>query len=217
MPLFKSHYDYGVTACVKNYMGVGSQSLTGQHDTVGDGGMGTMMVETRFPVLNIIDCIWINANPFQPGTSRDGPCGPFTTYSEATYTDIIGASTDPVALEYWVSKNVAMPASTKNGYSFISSIDPDYEPITSGLTQSYHHYLAASMNEIKKSGLQVTMNESEISIWVNDLNPVPNPTPSPAPTPIPEFSACVMLPTLIIVTLVVFALRKKKGLQNVRA
>ena len=27
MPLFKSHYNYGATSCVKNYMGVGSQYL----------------------------------------------------------------------------------------------------------------------------------------------------------------------------------------------
>ena len=70
LPLFKSHYDYGATACVKNYMGVGSQTLTGMHDSVGDGGMGTMMVETRFPTLNILDGIWINANPYPANGPR---------------------------------------------------------------------------------------------------------------------------------------------------
>ena len=190
LPLFKSHYNYGATACVKNYMGVVSQTLTGAHDTVGDGGMGTAMVETRFPTLNIIDCIWINANPFQPGSSTDSPCGPFTTYDEASYTNLIGASTDPVALEYWIAKHVAIPTAVQRGYSYTSSIDPDYEAITENLVQSYHHYLAASLNQIRNSDRQTTMLESEMNIYVTSLTPTPTPTPtdSPLPTPTPTAS-----------------------------
>lgn len=68
VPVLKSHSIYGVTACVKHYMGVGSDKLTAQlgsraHNTVGTGGMGVEMVETRFPTLNIIDAIWVNAKP----------------------------------------------------------------------------------------------------------------------------------------------------------
>jgi hypothetical protein len=176
MPLFKSHYDYGATCCVKNYMGVGSQTLTGMHYTVGDGGMGTLMVETRFPTLNILDGIWINANPYQAGGEKltAGPCGPFTTYDVASYTNVIGASTDPVALEYWFAKHVAIPAAVQRGYTYTSSLDPDYETITPNLSQSYHHYLAASMNEIQKSGRQTTMLESEMN--VNVTTPEPTPT-----------------------------------------
>lgn len=162
LPLFKSHYDYGATACVKNYMGVGSQTLTGEHDTVGNGGMGTQMVETRFPVLNILDCIWINANPYESGSS----CGPFTSYDVASYTNLIGASTDPVALEYWIAKHVAMPTAIQRGYSVYSSINPDYAPVVSGLTQSYHNYLTLSMNVIKNSGRQATMLESAMNVYL---------------------------------------------------
>lgn len=62
VPVLKSHGGYGVTACVKHYMGVVSDKLTRQlgaaaHDTVATGGMGTQMVGTRLPVLNIIDAI----------------------------------------------------------------------------------------------------------------------------------------------------------------
>jgi hypothetical protein len=190
VPMFKSHYCYGATSCVKNYMGVGSQTLTGMHDTVGNGGMGTMMVETRFPTLNILDGIWINANPFQPGEqpgSPDSNCGPFTTYDAASYTDIIGASTDPVALEYWVAKNVAIPAAVQRSYIYTSSIDPDYEPVTQNLIQSYHNYLLASMNEIKNSGQQATMIESEMNVYLAEPAPIPTSTPTPTPTdsPIP--------------------------------
>jgi hypothetical protein len=172
LPMFKSHYEYGATCCVKNYMGVGSQTLTGMHTSVGNGGMGTMMVETRFPTLNILDGIWINANPFQVGGERPtyGPCGPFTTYGVASYTNVIGASTDPVALEYWFAKHVAMPAAVQRGYTYTSSIDPDYEPITPNLSQSYHHYLTASMDQIKNSGRQATMLENEMNVYVTELN-----------------------------------------------
>jgi hypothetical protein len=178
LPMFKSHYNYGATACVKNYMGVGSRTLTAMHDNVGDGGMGTEMVQTRFPSLNIIDGIWINANPFQPGDQTDTtPCGPFTYYNQASYTDVIGASIDPVALEYWIAKHVAMPAAAKGGYSYISSIDPDYEPITQNLTQSYHHYLVASSNEITKTGRKACMNENDVAVYLTDLYPKNPPLP----------------------------------------
>ncbi len=183
LPLFKSHYMFGATACVKNYMGVGSQTLTNEHDSVGDGGMGTQMVETRFPTLNILDGIWINANPFQIGERSTGTwwestdCGPYTDYDVASYTNIIGASIDPVALEYWFAKNVAISASVQRGYTYTSSIDPDYEPVTQNLVQSYHHYLSASMNEIKNSGRQATMLEDEMNVYVTDLNSANQPLP----------------------------------------
>ena len=71
------------------------------HQTVGNGGMGTLMVETRFPTLNILDGIWINANPFQPGgeTPTYGPCGPFTAYDFASYADVICSSTGKVTIQ----------------------------------------------------------------------------------------------------------------------
>ena len=69
-PVLKTHSIYGVTASVKHYMGVVSQQLTNAHDTVGRGGMGTEMAETRFPVLNILDAVWVNPIPLNgPGTS----------------------------------------------------------------------------------------------------------------------------------------------------
>jgi uncharacterized protein (DUF362 family) len=61
LSMLKSHLVYGVTACVKNYMGVPSDVLTSEitgrrlhtHSTIGRGGMGALMVNTRYPVLNI--------------------------------------------------------------------------------------------------------------------------------------------------------------------
>ncbi|UCG37511.1 MAG: DUF362 domain-containing protein, partial [Candidatus Bathyarchaeota archaeon] len=57
VPVLKSHFIYGVTACLKLYMGVQSEGspwaggLGNGHSTVGFGGMGTLMAEVRLPTL----------------------------------------------------------------------------------------------------------------------------------------------------------------------
>ncbi len=68
LPVLKSHDAYGVTGAVKHYMGVQSESkyssgLANGHDSIGAGGMGTLMAETRMPSINIICAIWVNAIP----------------------------------------------------------------------------------------------------------------------------------------------------------
>jgi hypothetical protein len=154
VPVLKSHSTYGVTASVKHYMGVPSQTLTGTHSVIGDGALATLMVEARCPVLNIVDAIWINPIPM-----GNGGCGPSTSYADASFTNIIGASIDPVALDYWMSKQILMPTATNRGYSN-SSLDPNNP---SGI---YHQYLANSMNELKRSNFNVTMNEAEMNVYL---------------------------------------------------
>lgn len=179
VPVLKSHSFYGVTACVKHYMGVGSDKLTAQlgsrmHNTVGTGGMGVEMAETRFPVLNIVDAIWVNARPGG---------GPMTSYKAAIRTNVIAASTDPVALDYWAAKNVLMPAAQEKGYGNLSSIDPD-----NTRPRSFGQWLKLSMEEIRRAGYQTTVEESHMNIYVSALQPTsqaPTPTPTPTPTPPP--------------------------------
>ncbi|MFX0206329.1 MAG: DUF362 domain-containing protein, partial [Candidatus Hodarchaeota archaeon] len=108
MPVLKSHFRYGVTGCIKNYMGVPQgfavssvhRTIPHEHFSIAQGGMATLMVETRAPILNILDMIWINANPMESSVKR----GPYGNYGYTSFTDIIGASQDPVALDYWASK-----------------------------------------------------------------------------------------------------------------
>ncbi|MEM1989596.1 MAG: DUF362 domain-containing protein [Candidatus Bathyarchaeia archaeon] len=159
-PVLKTHSIYGVTACVKHYMGVVSDKLTSMlgaraHDAVGTGGMGTEMVETRFPILNIIDAIWVNAVP------RGGPS---TSYNEATRVNIIAASTDPVALDYWASKYILLEVAKLKGYSDLSSINPDN--IERG---SFGYWLRLSMEEIRRAGYQSTTDEDYMSVYVVHL------------------------------------------------
>jgi len=160
IPVLKTHSIYSVTACVKHYMGVVSDKLTRNlgaraHDAVGTGGMGTEMVETRFPVLNIIDAIWVNAVPRR---------GPSTPYNVATRVNIIAASADPVALDYWAAKYILMRTAELKGYGDLSSMDPENTNLG-----SFGNWLRLSMDEIIRAGYQSTMDEDHMNVYVSNL------------------------------------------------
>lgn len=155
MPVLKSHLNYSVTASIKNYMGTTSDKLTnhGAHISVGVGGMGAQMVNTRMPVLNIIDAIWINPNPMR---------GPMTSYGAAFETDIIAAGTDPAALDYWASKNILMEAAKKLNLSGYETMNPDdTEPGTFG------YYLKKSAEEIRVGGYKANTDETKINVFID--------------------------------------------------
>lgn len=199
MPVLKSHELLGVTSCVKHYMGVPqgfivdaiSTDVPHEHYSVKLGGMGTMIAETRAPDLNILDMVWVNANPLESSFDR----GPWSTYSTASATDIIGASVDPVALDYWSAKHVLVPTAQYLNYTSYSSLDPDYEPISEHIyypmvqqEESFHNYLEYSMNEMKDAGLQVTMDETEMNVFVvamSDAGPITPMTPTTSEPPAP--------------------------------
>jgi uncharacterized protein (DUF362 family) len=157
VPVLKSHMVFGVTACLKHYMGVPSDKLTQNlgyriHDKVGTGAMGTMMVDTRYPTLNILDAIWINAKP------NDGPR---SQYKSAIETNIIAASIDPVALDYWASKEILCKTCEEIYGDDVSSMDPDNTRIG-----SFGYWLRLSMDVITDAGYQVTIDESKMNIFV---------------------------------------------------
>lgn len=150
-PVLKSHGQYQVTGGMKSYMGTPSNSLTNMapHNSVGRGGMGTQMAKTRFPVLTILDMIWI---------TPDG--GPNAPYSRAVRKNMIAAATDPVALDYWASKNVLMPAAQAAGNRRYYSMNPEgRDPGTFG------YWLRLSMEELHKAGISATMDENKITLY----------------------------------------------------
>jgi hypothetical protein len=157
VPVLKSHMIYGVTASVKHYMGVGSDKLSrhSAHGSVGAGGMGTEMAQTRVPVLNVIDAIWINAAPGR---------GPRTRYSEAVQTNIIAAGRDPVALDAWAARNILLPASEKLGYGKAESLDPD---VTS--PGSFGAWLRLSMKELQRAGFTSTIDLDGVNVTVGGV------------------------------------------------
>ena len=184
MPVLKTHSSYGVTASLKHYMGVQSQGegqpgLANGHSKVATGGMGTLMVETGFPTLNIIDAIWINANP--PPFSGAGPSTP---YDQATRVNVLMASTDPVALDYWAAKHVLMQTANLIGHTDLHTINPDNTDDRSGVSgEAFGVWLSRTENEIASGGYQVTSDENKMNVFVKSESPSITPTPSPTPQP----------------------------------
>jgi hypothetical protein len=158
VPVLKSHRIYGVTGAVKHYMGVSSDKITKDlgyraHNTVIDGGMGTLMVQTRVPTLNIMDAIHINAKP------RDGPR---THYESSTELDIIAASTDPVAIDYWGSKELLCKTCEKIIGEDNYSMNPDNKE-----TGSFGDWLHLSMKKLNSAGYEFTNDPKKINVWIN--------------------------------------------------
>lgn len=152
VPVLKSHHSaYGATASVKHYMGVVTRELsTNSHSAIANGLLGAVIGAVGPADLNIVDAIWINANPYS---------GPSTDYAEATRRDELVASLDPVAADIWSVKNILIPGFVSNGYSPpwpAPSADPDLP------TSAFRRYIDASMNRILAAGYKVTNNPTMI-------------------------------------------------------
>jgi len=155
VPVLKSHHAvYGVTACVKDFMGMVTDSLgTGSHGAIRYGLLGALLGEIRPPDLNLLDAIWVNGNPYS---------GPSTPYAGATRRNELVASRDPVAADIWSTRNILVPAFLANGYSPpwpAPSADPD-DPAS-----AFRVYLDQSMSRILAAGFPVTNDPSQIDVY----------------------------------------------------
>jgi len=154
LPVLKPHgYAYGVTAAVKNYMGVVTNDLnTGSHTAVSGGLMGAVMAETGPPDLNILDCIRVDGYPHS---------GPQVSWTYASRLDQLVASTDPIALDIWATKNILIPAFLSNGFEPPwprPSADPD-DP-----NGTFRNYLDNSMDQLLAYGYPVTNDLDSIDV-----------------------------------------------------
>jgi len=157
VPVLKTHMIYGVTASVKHYMGVPSDKLTRDlgyraHNTVDEGGMGTLMAQTRVPALNIVDAIWVNARPGD---------GPSSSYASATEVNVVAASTDPVALDYWASKHILCRVCSDLFEMDASTMDPD-----NTAAGGFGDWLRLSMYELNSAGYGFTCDPNRMNVYV---------------------------------------------------
>jgi hypothetical protein len=157
VPVLKSHFIFGVTGAVKHYMGIPSDKLSAArghrpHASVGKGGMGTLMAETRVPTLSVIDAIRVNA---KPGT------GPKTPFEGATQAGILAAGTDPIALDYWASKNILCPIA-KARYN----VDPMLFNPDNKTKGSFGDWLKLTCTELNEAGYTYTFDENRISVKI---------------------------------------------------
>ena len=155
LPVLKPHGNtYGVTACVKNYMGVVTNDLgTNSHSGVRGGLMGAVMAETGPPDLNILDCIWISGHPGS---------GPQAGYSLTTRTDQLVASTDPIAADIWATTNILIPAFLANGYT---PPWPGPNPAPDDPNSMFRTYLDHSMEKLLDGGYAVTNDLDSIDVY----------------------------------------------------
>lgn len=154
LPVLKSHHAvYGATACVKNFMGLVTDSLsTSSHSAIRYGLLGALLGEIRPPDLNLLDAIWVNGNP---------TTGPATPYAGATRRNELVASRDPVAADIWSVENILIPAFLANGFSPpwpAPSADPD-DPAS-----AFRVYLDQSMSRMLAAGLAVTNDPGQIDL-----------------------------------------------------
>ena len=150
VPVLKCHSIYGVTASVKHHVGTMTTSLgTGTHAAVRYGLLGKFLAEVRRPDLNILDCMYVLANP---------NLGPSCTYAQATPLNMLMAGTDPVALDMWATKNILVPAMEANGFPNYPNQNPDNP------SSIFRTYLDAAMLQLLGAGIDVTNDLSQIRV-----------------------------------------------------
>ncbi|MEZ4648196.1 MAG: FlgD immunoglobulin-like domain containing protein [Candidatus Eisenbacteria bacterium] len=154
LPVLKSHHAvYGATVSVKHYMGLVTRELsTNSHSAIRYGILGRVLGEIGLADLNILDAIWINADPYT---------GPGTTYAGATRRNELVAAFDPVALDIWAVKNILIPGFESNGFSApwpSPSADPD-DP-----SSAFRTYLDNSMSQLLDAGYTVTNDLAQIDV-----------------------------------------------------
>lgn len=154
LPVLKHHMIYGLTGCVKHYMGLVTGALnTNAHAGVAYGALGAVMGELGPPDLNILDCIWVGGDPC---------LGPAFPYADAVRRDELVASLDPVAADMWAARHVLLPAFADNGYAPpwpAPSADPD-DPAS-----AFRRYLDASMAYLLAAGVAVTNDFNRIDAF----------------------------------------------------
>jgi len=162
LPVLKSHHStYGATACVKNWMGVVTTGLsTNSHSAARYGLLGAAMAEVRPPDLNILDAIWINADPFT---------GPSTSYAGATRRNELVASTDAVAADMWSVTNILIPGFLGNGFT-PPWPQPDATP--GDPSSDFRQYLDSSMSALNTAGFPSTNDLDQIDLVSLDLGGV---------------------------------------------
>ena len=113
VPVLKHHGGTGITGTLKHTYGIlsmadGFSSI--RHYTESGTQCGKMWSLVRIPDLNILDCIWVSHE-----TLRGYPI------DTTNRSNILLASTDPIALDYYGSTHVLLPI----GGSYASQHDPD--------------------------------------------------------------------------------------------
>lgn len=160
VPVLKCHGAvYGVTAATKHHVGSMTTSLsTNTHSGVRYGGLGRFLADVRLPDLNILDCIYILAQP---------SAGPACSYTQATRVNTLVAGVDPIAIDMWATTEILVPTIVANGYTSYPKQDPT-DP-----SSIFRTYLDRSMDVLLASGIDVTNDMTRIDALEMTASDVP--------------------------------------------
>ncbi len=160
IPVLKYHDRGGseYTACLKNFYGVLSMadgySVYRHYSGLGET-CGYMIKNIRFPVLNILDCIWVSYSSL-------------TGYPPSTTSrqNLLVASQDPVALDYYAGKNILYPLS-KSPYHL-----PTYEGVARWLSQAEKVINSSPVYSLENRIFirKVTKDEARMKIYLAKLS-----------------------------------------------
>ena len=178
MPVLKSHSLMGVTASTKHYIGfldyyaIGSSQM--HQRVMTQGLLGVNFGKARFPDLNIIDATWVM------GELSNGPSAP---YNLATRQDILVASQDPIANDYYAGKYVIRPISWWYGHAWLHNygrMDPDNlntenpgsnhrysvdsTPCSGMPYNAFHQLLVSNRDKMLAYGKHVTMDSLQMTV-----------------------------------------------------
>jgi hypothetical protein len=151
-PVLKAHSWAGSTIAIKNWIGVlttaySEERFGGFYDMHNYYFFGTYALVARvmavtYPKLSIVDAAW---------TTTDGP----VNLVDVVNTNILAASTDPVAVSWYTAKFVLTPIA-----KYPVNTDPDFTSLTYNVNiNAWRAFLADS------AGLPCTNDSSEISVY----------------------------------------------------
>ena len=151
------HHDVGgseITASLKNVYGILSMA-DGQVNFRHFAGLGEtcgkMMVSVHTPILNIVDAIWVSHSSL------------IGYPAEMTFrANLIAASQDPVALDYWAAKYILYPINDNPRHH------PDYAGVDTWLTGARDLINGRGGFDQADRGIQVrtvTKSESEMRLF----------------------------------------------------
>jgi hypothetical protein len=178
MPVLKSHSLMGVSASTKHYIGFLDYSAIGPNNmhqrAMTQGLLGVDFGKARFPDLNIIDATWVMA---------EIDSGPNAPYSLATRQDILVASKDPIANDYYAGKYVIRPISWWYGHAWLHNygrMDPDNlntenpgsnhrysvdsTPCSGMPYNAFHQLLVSNRDKMLAYGKHVTMDTLQMTV-----------------------------------------------------
>lgn len=174
LPVLKAHGWFGVTAAVKNFLGVMGKrvgaaeagvdpdtfsfhaALTESFNGLRPGLPGSLMA-LRFPNLNLVDATFVGVHG---NRTQDA------SYEMSPRQGSLLASVDPIALDYYVARHVLLPLQKEAGVETwkLDAADPDRDSV-------FRRYLLAAQARLLAAGYSVRFGQEGLQLAARSVLP----------------------------------------------